>query len=92
MLLNKALVYGITKFIKIISYGVEVNLVDDCIYKKFSGRKFIILVLYVDDIQLSSYDLLLQNIYISIYHVRLSLFFFYCPEIIFSGSPKVIYE
>ena len=29
MLLNKYLVYDITKFIKIVSYGVEVNLVDD---------------------------------------------------------------
>ena len=36
-----SLVYGITKFIKIISYGVEVNLVDDCVYYKSSGSKFI---------------------------------------------------
>ena len=31
MFLNKSLIYGIKKFIKIISYGVEVNLVDDCV-------------------------------------------------------------
>ena len=82
MLLNKYLVYDITKFIKIVSYGVEVNLVDDYVCKKFSGSKFIILVLYVDGIILSSYNLFLQSRYITIYHVCLRLFF-YCPEIIF---------
>jgi len=81
MLLNKSLVYGITKFIKIVSYGDEVNLVDDYVCQNFSGSKFIILVLYVDDILLSSYNLLLQSNYIIIYHVYLS--FFYCPEIFF---------
>ena len=38
----------------IISYGFEVNLVDDCVYRKFSGSKIIFLVLYVDDILLAS--------------------------------------
>ncbi|KAL6318588.1 hypothetical protein AAG906_000666 [Vitis piasezkii] len=32
------------------------NIVDQCIYLKFSGSKFIILVLYVDDILLASID------------------------------------
>ncbi|RVW53922.1 Retrovirus-related Pol polyprotein from transposon TNT 1-94 [Vitis vinifera] len=32
------------------------NVVDQCIYLKFSGSKFIILVLYVDDILLASMD------------------------------------
>ncbi|RVW34949.1 Retrovirus-related Pol polyprotein from transposon TNT 1-94 [Vitis vinifera] len=32
------------------------NIVDQCIYLKFSGSKFIILVLYVDDILLASSD------------------------------------
>ena len=34
----------------IISFGFEMNMVDDCIYHKFSGSKHIYLVLYVDDI------------------------------------------
>jgi Reverse transcriptase (RNA-dependent DNA polymerase) len=37
----------------IISLGFEPNLVDECIYHKFSGSKFIFLVLYVDDILLA---------------------------------------
>jgi transposase InsO family protein len=41
----------------IISYGFEMNLVDDCIYHKFSGSKYIFLVLYVDDILLASNDI-----------------------------------
>ena len=36
------------------SLGFKENTVDQCIYLKFNGRKFIILVLYVDDILLSS--------------------------------------
>jgi Reverse transcriptase (RNA-dependent DNA polymerase) len=40
----------------IISFGFEPNLVDECIYHKFSGSKFIFLVLYVDDILLASND------------------------------------
>ncbi|RVX03812.1 Retrovirus-related Pol polyprotein from transposon TNT 1-94 [Vitis vinifera] len=34
----------------------QLNTVDQCIYLKFSGSKFIILVLYVDDILLASSD------------------------------------
>ena len=40
----------------ITSFGFKENIVDQCIYLKFSGRKFIILVLYVDDILLASCD------------------------------------
>jgi len=41
------------KFHQIItSFGYEANLIDDCIYKKFSMSKFVLLVLYVDDILL----------------------------------------
>jgi Reverse transcriptase (RNA-dependent DNA polymerase) len=40
----------------IISFGFEPNLVDECIYHKFSGSKFVFLVLYVDNILLASKD------------------------------------
>ena len=40
----------------ITSFGFKENTVDQCIYLKFSGNKFIILVLYVDDILLASSD------------------------------------
>ena len=40
----------------ITSFGFKENTVDQCIYLKFSGSKFIILVLYVDDILLASSD------------------------------------
>ena len=33
------------------------NLADDCIYHKFSGSKYIFLVLYVDDILLATNDI-----------------------------------
>jgi hypothetical protein len=33
------------------------NIVDNCIYQKFSGSKFVFLVLYVDDILLATNDL-----------------------------------
>ncbi|RDY14604.1 hypothetical protein CR513_00311, partial [Mucuna pruriens] len=36
----------------ITSYGFKTNVVDDCIYHKFSWSKYIFLVLYVDDILL----------------------------------------
>lgn len=39
------------------SLGFEENKVDKCIYLKVNGRKFIFLVLYVDDILLASSDL-----------------------------------
>ena len=38
----------------IISYGFEVNKVDDCVYHNFSRSKYIFLVLYVDGILLAS--------------------------------------
>ena len=41
----------------VISFGFEMNLVDDCVYHKFSGRKYIFLVLYVDDILLATNDM-----------------------------------
>ncbi|CAL9135764.1 unnamed protein product, partial [Musa textilis] len=41
----------------ITSFGFKENVVDQCIYLKISGSKFIILVLYVDDILLASSDL-----------------------------------
>ena len=41
----------------VISFGFEMNLVDDCIYHKFSGSKHIYLVLYVDDILLATNDI-----------------------------------
>ena len=39
------------------SYGFVENKVDQCIYCKVSGRKFIFLILYLDDILLASSDL-----------------------------------
>jgi len=35
----------------------EMNLVDDCVYHKFNGRKYIFLVLYVNDILLTTNDI-----------------------------------
>ena len=60
--LNKS-IYGLKqasrqwylKFDQVISsQGFRENELDDCIYIKFSGTKFILLVLYVDDILLAS--------------------------------------
>ena len=46
------------KFHQVItSNGFEVNFVEDCVYHKFSGSKFIFLILYVDDILLASSDI-----------------------------------
>ncbi|RDX75729.1 hypothetical protein CR513_44368, partial [Mucuna pruriens] len=39
----------------------DTNLVDDCVYHKFSGSKYIFLVLYIDDILLSSSDIILLH-------------------------------
>ncbi|PRQ31880.1 putative RNA-directed DNA polymerase [Rosa chinensis] len=48
------------KFDEIISdFGFVENKMDECIYLKVSGSKFIILVLYVDDILLASSDMTL---------------------------------
>ena len=41
---------------EIISFGFEINLLNEFIYLKFCGSKFIFLVLYVDDILLASND------------------------------------
>ena len=41
----------------ITSFGFKKNVVDQCIYHKISGSKFILLVLYVDDILLASNDI-----------------------------------
>ena len=41
----------------IISSGFEMNMVNDCIYHKFSGSKHIYLALYVDDILLATNDI-----------------------------------
>ena len=41
----------------IISSGFEMNMVDDCVYHKFSGSKHIYLVLYVDDILVTTNDI-----------------------------------
>ncbi|CAM8884098.1 unnamed protein product [Rhodiola kirilowii] len=40
----------------IISFGFKENIVDQCIYLKVSGSKFIFLILYVDDILLATND------------------------------------
>ncbi|RVW88542.1 Retrovirus-related Pol polyprotein from transposon TNT 1-94 [Vitis vinifera] len=45
-----------SKQLVIASFGFKENTVDQCIYLKFNGSKFIILVLYVDDILLASSD------------------------------------
>ncbi|RDX60362.1 hypothetical protein CR513_61497, partial [Mucuna pruriens] len=45
------------KFHQVItSYSFEANVVDDCVYHKFTGSKYIFLVLYVNDILLASND------------------------------------
>ncbi|CAN6447027.1 unnamed protein product [Victoria cruziana] len=46
------------KFHQIIaSFGFEANLADECVYQKFSGSKFVFLLLYVDDILIASNDM-----------------------------------
>ena len=40
----------------IVSFGFEANAVEDCVYHKFSGSRYIFLLLYVDDILLASND------------------------------------
>ena len=45
------------KFHQVIcSFGFESNIVEDCVYHKFSGSKYIFMVLYVDDILLAAND------------------------------------
>ena len=43
----------------ITSFGFKENTIDQCIYLKINGSKFIFLILYVDDILLASSDLAL---------------------------------
>ncbi|RDX86509.1 hypothetical protein CR513_32155, partial [Mucuna pruriens] len=58
----KSMLCKLKKFIYIItSYGFKTNVVDDCVYHKFSGSKYIFLVLYVDDILLTSSDISLLH-------------------------------
>ena len=45
----------------IISFGFKENTIDKCIYHKISGSKFILLVLYVNDILLLSSDICLLH-------------------------------
>ncbi|KAK8944130.1 hypothetical protein KSP39_PZI007676 [Platanthera zijinensis] len=45
----------------IVSFGFEANVVDDCVYHKFSGSKYIFLVLYVDDVLLASNEIGILN-------------------------------
>jgi len=45
----------------ILSYGLVENTVDRCTYITVSESKFIILVLYVDDILLATYDIVLLD-------------------------------
>ena len=37
-------------------FGFQENVVDNCVYAKFKNRKYIFLILYVDDILLASSD------------------------------------
>ena len=56
--LKQASLQRYLKFQNIVtSYDFMENIVDQCIYLKVSGSKFIFLVLYVDDILLASNDL-----------------------------------
>ena len=40
----------------VVSFGFETNAIDDCMYHKFCGSKYILLILYVDDILLATND------------------------------------
>jgi len=62
----KKFIYGVKqasrqwyhKFHQVItSYVFEANIVDDCVYYKFSGSKYEYLILYVSDILLASNDI-----------------------------------
>ena len=41
----------------VISFNFKVNTIEDCVYQKFSGSKFMFLVLYVNDISLTINDI-----------------------------------
>ena len=36
----------------VVSFNFETNTIEDCVYHKFSGSKYIFLILYIDDISL----------------------------------------
>jgi len=40
----------------VVSFGFETNAIEYCVYHKFSGSKYIFLLLYVDDILLATND------------------------------------
>ena len=40
----------------VVSFGFETNVVEDCVYRKFSESKYIFLILYIDDILLARID------------------------------------
>jgi len=40
----------------VVSFDFETNAVEDCVYQKFSESKYIFLILYVDDILLTTND------------------------------------
>ena len=42
-------------------FGFEINIVEDCVYHKFSGSKYIFLVLYINDILLATNDICLLH-------------------------------
>ena len=45
----------------VISFDFEINAIDDYIYYKFSGRKHIFLVLYVNNVQLANNNISLLH-------------------------------
>lgn len=45
----------------ILSFCFEVNDVEDCVYHKFSGNKYIFLIMFVDDIQLVTNDICMMH-------------------------------
>ncbi|KAM3219756.1 hypothetical protein P3L10_024287 [Capsicum annuum] len=57
MNLNKLPDNGILSLMKRFTFGFKENTVDRCIYLKVNGSKFIMLVLYVDEILLATNDL-----------------------------------
>jgi len=40
----------------VVSFGFETNAIEDCVYHKFSGSKYIFMILYVVDILLATND------------------------------------
>ena len=45
----------------IISFGFEINIIEDCVYHKFSGSQHIFLVLCINDILLATNDICLLH-------------------------------